>query len=195
MSPQALEGYGLRLEPLAQEHAAELSQAAADGELWKLWFTSVPEPGQTASYIAKALEGQERGDMLPWAVRNLSNSQVVGTTRYHDIVASIDRVEIGYTWYARTWQRSYVNTGCKLLLMTHAFEEVGCKVVGFRTDKFNTVSQKAIEALGATKDGILRRFSARRDGSPRDSVMYSIVSHEWPEIKFHLQHRLSRHLQ
>ena len=193
VSPYQLEGYGVRLEPLSHAHADGLSRAAADGELWTLWFTAVPGPADTNGYIDKALAGQESGKMLPYAVRNLRDNAIVGSTRYHDIVSEIDRVEIGYTWYGKSWQRSHINTSCKLLLMTHAFEGLGCKVVGFRTDKFNFASQRAIEALGAKKDGLLRHFSTRRDGSARDVVMYSVLDHEWPEIKFHLEQRLARH--
>ena len=193
VEPIELEGNGVRLEPLAQKHERELAAAAADGALWELWFTVVPAPAETKSYIETALGGQKEGRMLPWAVRNLATGAVVGSTRFHDIAAHIDRVEIGYTWYAKSWQRSYVNTSCKLLLLTHAFERVGCKVVGLRTDKFNFASQRAIEALGAKKDGVIRHFGTRRDGSARDVVMYSILASEWPEIKLHLTRRLARH--
>jgi len=130
--------------------------------------------------------------MLPWAVRDLATNLVAGSTRFHDIAAAIDRVEIGYTWYARRWQRTHVNTACKLLLLAHAFEELGCKVVGFRTDNFNFASQHAIQALGARKDGVIRHHHPRRDGSVRDSVMYSILAGEWPDVKKHLTARLSR---
>jgi RimJ/RimL family protein N-acetyltransferase len=123
----------------------------------------------------------------------LTTGSIVGTTRYHDIVAAIDRVEIGWTWYAKSWQRSHVNTACKLLLFTHAFESLGCKVVGLRTDNFNFASQRAIERLGARKDGVLRHHFARRDGSIRDSVMYSVIASEWPDVKRHLELRLARH--
>src|SRR5215813_670044 len=132
-----LEGHGIRLEPLTDEHHDGLALAAADGKLWELWFTSVPEPGQTRAYISAALAGQEAGHMQPWAVRELTGNTIIGTTRYHDIVPEIDRVEIGYTWYAQRWQRSHVNTTCKLLLLGHAFDGLGCKVVGLRTDNFN----------------------------------------------------------
>ena len=188
-----LEGHGIRLEPLSLEHHDGLAVAAADGKLWELWFTSVPEPEQTHTYIADALAGQEAGHMQPWVVRELTSGTIVGTTRYHDIVAEVDRVEIGYTWYARRWQRSHVNTVCKLLLLGHAFETLGCKVVGLRTDNFNLASQRAIEALGAKKDGVIRHHWARRDGTVRDSVMYSILAGEWPDVKHHLQFRLTRH--
>ncbi len=189
----ALEGYGVRLEPLELRHERELAAAAADGSLWELWYTSVPASAETKGYIELALKRQSEGRMLPWAVRDVASGALVGSTRFHDIVAEIDRVEIGYTWYAKSWQRTHVNTSCKLLLLTHAFEQLGCKVVGLRTDKFNFASQRAIEALGAKRDGIIRHFSTRRDGSARDIVMYSLIASEWPEVKQHLQRRLSRH--
>ena len=190
--PIELEGYGVRLEPLALHHEQALAAAAADGALWELWFTAVPTPAETKTYIEQALAGQRDGRMLPWAVRNLASGAIVGSTRFHDVVSAIDRVEIGYTWYAKSWQRTYVNTSCKLLLLTHAFEQLGCKVAGLRTDKFNFASQRAIEALGAKRDGLIRHFSTRRDGSARDVVMYSILASEWPEVKVHLERRLVR---
>ena len=193
LRPVTLERRGVRLEPLTTDHHDALAAAAADGELCQLWFTSVPAPGETETYIAAALAGQHDGHMLPWVVRELSTGAVVGTTRYHDVVARIDRVEIGYTWYARSWQRSHVNTECKLLLLEHAFETIGCKVVGLRTDNFNFASQRAIEALGAKKDGVLRHHAARRDGTVRDSVLYSILAAEWPDVKRHLELRLARY--
>jgi len=189
--PVILEGYGLRLEPLAHGHHEGLCQAATDGRLWELWFTSVPEPEQMHAYIAQALQGQRAGHMLPFAVRELASDRLVGSTRYHDIVAAVNRVEIGYTWYARSWQRTHVNKSCKMLLMRHAFETMGCAVVGLRTDRFNLVSQRAIEALGARKDGVIRHHAPRRDGSVRDTVMYSILAAEWPDVKKHLQLRLA----
>ena len=193
VTPVTLEGHGVRLEPLTVEHATPIAAAAADGQLWELWFTTVPGENETETYIAEALEGQRAGHMLPWIVRELTTGEIVGTTRYHDIVPEIDRVEIGYTWYAARWQRSHVNTACKLLLMTHAFEAMGCAVVGLRTDRFNVRSQRAIEALGANRDGVLRHQRARRDGSVRDTVMYSILATEWPDVRRHLELRLARH--
>jgi len=193
LQPVTLEHPRIRLEPLDEGHAPDLVVAATDGQLWDLWFTSVPAPDQIGRYISDALAGQEAGHMLPWVVRELTSGAVIGSTRYHDIVAAIDRVEIGYTWYAQRWQRSHVNTVCKLLLLTHAFEAVGCEVVGLRTDNFNFRSQRAIEALGAKRDGVLRHHQARRDGTVRDSVMYSIVSTEWPDVKRHLETRLMKH--
>ena len=192
LSPTTLEGHGVRLEPLDKQHEAGLCAAVADGRLWELWYTVVPEPEKMSKYIADAQAGHAAGSMLPWAVRELTTGDVIGTTRYHDVVAAIDRVEIGYTWYAATWQRSHVNTACKLLLMTHAFETMGCRVVGLRTDNFNFRSQRAIEALGAKKDGVIRHHQARRDGTARDSVMYSILLSEWPDVKRHLTARLAR---
>jgi RimJ/RimL family protein N-acetyltransferase len=191
--PVQLEGHGVRLEPLTLEHADALRLAAADGRLWELWYTAVPEPAQVGAYIGTALAGQREGRMLPWAVRELAGGAIVGSTRYHDIVAEIDRVEIGYTWYARSWQRTHVNTTCKLLLLEHAFETLGCQVVGLRTDNFNFASQRAIEALGAKQDGVLRHHHARRDGTVRDSVMYSVLRAEWRDIKRNLELRLVRH--
>ena len=188
-----LERDGIRLEPLSPEHYDGLVAAAKDGELWKLWFTSVPEPGAVMGYIGDAVRGQSDGHMLPWAVRDLATNTIVGSTRYHDIVAAIDRVEIGYTWYASRYQRTNVNTTCKLLLLEHAFDKLGCAVVGLRTDNFNFRSQQAIEALGAKKDGVLRHHQARRDGTVRDSVLYSILKAEWPDVKRHLELRLQRH--
>jgi RimJ/RimL family protein N-acetyltransferase len=188
----ALEGHGIRLEPLSKEHEKGLGAAATDGRLWELWFTSVPEPEQTRSYIEDALKGQETGHMLPWAVRDLKTNAIVGSTRYHDIIAAADRVEIGYTWYAARCQRTHVNTACKILLFEFGFEKLGCKVIGLRTDNFNLRSQRAIEALGAKKDGVIRHHWPRRDGSVRDSVMYSVLAGEWPDVKKHLASRLSR---
>lgn len=191
-APITLEGHGVRLEPLTLAHEEDLAAAAADGKLWELWFTSVPAPGETARYIGTALDGQRAGEMLPWAVRELGTGKIVGTTRYHDIVAPIDRVEIGYTWYASTWQRTHVNTACKLLLLTHAFDTLRCAVVGLRTDNFNFASQRAIAALGARQDGVIRHHQPRRDGTVRDSVMFSIVAAEWPDVQRHLVTRLHR---
>jgi N-acetyltransferase len=193
LAPIMLEGRGLRLEPLSPEHHDDLIAAASDGKLWELWFTSVPEPARTREYIEDAQKGQRAGHMLSWAVREQGSGKIVGSTRYHDIVAAIDRVEIGYTWYAKSAQRTHVNTSCKVLLLEYAFETIGCKVVGWRTDNFNFRSQRAIEGLGAKKDGVLRHHNARRDGTVRDSVMYSLLAAEWPDAKRHLELRLARH--
>jgi RimJ/RimL family protein N-acetyltransferase len=190
--PATLEGHGVRLEPLTPAHHDALAAAAADGKLWELWFTTVPEPEKTRAYLETALAGQKEGHMLPWAVRDLASGTIVGSTRYHDIIAAADRVEIGYTWYGKSRQKSHVNTACKLLLLGYAFESVGCKVVGLRTDNFNFNSQKAIEALGAKKDGVIRHHWPRRDGTIRDTVMYSILVAEWPDVRRHLERRLAR---
>jgi RimJ/RimL family protein N-acetyltransferase len=195
IKPQAitLEGHGVRLEPLSRQHHDALQAAAADGQLWELWFTSVPRPEETHAYISAALGGLEAGHMLPFAVRELSSGEMAGSTRYHDIIAAADRVEIGYTWYAKRWQKTHVNSACKLLLLGHAFDQLGCKVVGLRTDNFNFASQRAIAALGAKLDGVIRHHQLRRDGTVRDSYMYSILLHEWRDVKRHLERRLSRH--
>jgi RimJ/RimL family protein N-acetyltransferase len=194
-SPQALEleMRDVRLLPLVPQHAAGLTAAASDGRLWELWYTSVPQPEQVDDYIATALAGQAAGHMLPWAVCDARNGEVLGSTRYHDIIPAASRVEIGYTWYAARCQRSHLNTVCKLLLLGHAFESLDCAVVGLRTDNFNFRSQRAIEALGAKRDGVIRHHAPRRDGSVRDTVMYSILAGEWPDVKRHLLHRLARH--
>ncbi len=195
LAPVTLEGHGIILEPLTAAHTPALLGAAADGELWALWFTSVPgpEPASAERYVSDALAGQDAGHMLPWAVRDGASGEIVGSTRYHDVVPAVDRVEIGYTWYAGRCQRSHVNTTCKLLLFRHAFETLGCAVVGLRTDNFNFRSQRAIEALGAKKDGVIRHHAPRADGSVRDTVMYSVLAHEWPDVKRHLELRLRRH--
>jgi RimJ/RimL family protein N-acetyltransferase len=190
VQPVILELNGVRLEPLGQEHADGLRAAARDGELWKLRVTSVPEPENVAAYIATALE--MRPGRLAFAVLDAATGEVLGTTSYHDIVPAIGRLEIGYTWYAKSRQRSHVNTSCKRMLLAHAFDTLGCAVVGLRTDNFNHASQAAIERLGAKKDGILRHHAMRRDGTVRDTVMYSIVRGEWPEIRAHIDDLLQR---
>lgn len=193
LSPVALEGHGVRLEPLSPNHHDELNAAAADGRLWELWMTAVPRPDQMRAFIEAACSDQEAGRRLPWVVRDVAGGRIIGSTSYHDIVLSIHRVEIGYTWYSASWQRTHVNTSCKLLLLGHAFETLGCKVVGLRTDNFNFRSQRAIEALGAKKDGVIRHHQPRRDGTVRDTVIYSILAGEWPDVKRHLELRLARH--
>jgi N-acetyltransferase len=189
----SLEGNGIRLEPMTAAHQDDLAAAVADGRLWELWYVSTPHPDGIAKYVADALQGQADGHMLPWVVRDVTSGRIIGSTRYHDIVAGIDRVEIGYTWYSQRFQRTHVNTTCKLLLLGHAFDALGCRVVGLRTDGLNFRSQRAIEALGAKKDGVIRHSGARKDGSPRDVVMYSILAHEWPDVRRHLESRLARH--
>jgi RimJ/RimL family protein N-acetyltransferase len=191
--PTVLEDRGIRLEPLTPDHHDALVAASSDGRLWELWYTAVPAPADMAAYITAALQAQREGHMVCWVVRDLTSDTVVGATRYHDIVPALDRVEIGHTWYRQSRQRSAVNSTCKLMLLRHAFETIGCKVVGLRTDGFNFRSQRAIEALGARKDGVIRHFGLRKDGSPRDTVMYSILAGEWPDVRRHLELRLSRH--
>ena len=188
--PVTLEFNGVRLEPLGLQHADGLRRAAQDGELWQLRITSVPEPGDVETYIARAIDMPDR---VAFAVLDASTGAVIGSTSYHDILPAVDRVEIGWTWYAKSRQRSSINTSCKLLLLSHAFDTLGCAVVGLRTDNFNFASQKAIERLGARKDGVIRHHALRRDGTIRNTVMYSIVRGEWPEIKTHLHYQLSRH--
>lgn len=191
--PCTLTGHGVRLEPLALSHAPALAKAAQDGELWNLRVTSVPEPDQTNAYIQTGLDGYAAGHMLPFVVINEATNTIIGSTRYHDIIAPVARLEIGYTWYAKSHQRSHVNTACKLLLLTHAFDTLGAAVVGWRTDNYNFASQRAIERLGAKRDGVLRHHALRRDGTVRDTVMYSVIAGEWPEVRDHLTYQLKRH--
>jgi RimJ/RimL family protein N-acetyltransferase len=187
-APIILEGHGVRLEPMELEHETALQAAAADGQLWLLHFTAVPEPENTLAYIETALAECAKGMRRPFVVRELGSNQIIGATSYHDIVPTARRVEIGYTFYARSWQRTRVNTACKWLLMEHAFEKLDCTVVGWRTDILNTRSQAAIERLGAKKDGVIRRYQARRDGTIRDTVMYSVTAEEWHlDIKAHVR--------
>jgi RimJ/RimL family protein N-acetyltransferase len=178
-APVILESHGVRLEPMEPEHEAALQAATADGQLWLLPFTFVPEPENTHAYIATALAECAQGTRRPFVVRELGGHRIVGATSYHDIIPAVRRVEIGATWYARSWQRTHVNTACKWLLMEHAFEKLDCTVVGWRTDILNTRSQAAIERLGAKKDGVIRRQQLRRDGTIRDTVMYSVTAEEW----------------
>lgn len=191
-APVTLQGYGVKLVPMQKEHAPRLEQAAADGKLWRLRVTSVPEPGAMAAYVDNALEGQRSGHMLPFSVIEQDSGDIIGSTRYHDIVPAIARLEIGYTWYASRWQRTHVNTACKLLLLRHAFNQLGATLTGWRTDNYNLASQRAIERLGARKDGVLRHHAVRRDGTVRDTVMYSLLAGEWPEVEKHLEYQLSR---
>jgi RimJ/RimL family protein N-acetyltransferase len=170
-SPCTLRGHGLRLEPLGHQHLDGLKAAARDGELWTLRVTSVPEPDKTVAYIDTALA---EGNRMAFAVIDEATETVIGCTSYHDIVPAVARLEIGYTWYAKSRQRTYVNTACKLMLMTHAFDTLGAAVVGWRTDNFNYAS-------------------LRRDGTVRDTVMYSVIAGEWPEVRDHLTYQLKRH--
>ena len=192
VEPVTLAARGLELVPLALDHEAGLRTAAADGELWKLRVTSVPEPDQTRAYIEAALAAREDGNRFAFAVCDQASGTLLGSSSYHDILPAVKRLEIGYTWYAARCQRSHVNTTAKLLLMTHAFETLGCHVVGWRTDNFNHASQRAIERLGARKDGVIRGHALRRDGTIRDTVMYSLRAGEWPEVKAQLVYLLDK---
>jgi RimJ/RimL family protein N-acetyltransferase len=186
VEPVVLSDRGIMLVPLELAHESGLREAAADGELWNLRITSVPDPQGTRKYIQDALDGRAAGHRLAFAVLDDATGTVLGTSSYHDILPAVKRVEIGYTWYARRCQRTHVNTTAKLLLMGHAFDTLGCHVVGWRTDNFNFASQQAIERLGAKKDGVIRGHAIRRDGTIRDTVMYSMRSGEWPEARAQL---------
>ncbi|MBP7324174.1 MAG: GNAT family N-acetyltransferase [Alicycliphilus sp.] len=193
VEPVTLRRGGLLLEPLALSHEEGLRQAAADGELWRIRVTSVPEPQDTRTYIEAALQGRAEGQRFAFAVIDEASGRVLGSTSYHDILPAVRRVEIGYTWYAKSVQRSHVNTTAKLLMMGHAFEQLQCHVVGWRTDNFNFASQRAIERLGARKDGVIRGHALRRDGTIRDTVMYSMRAGEWPEVRAQLLYFLKQH--
>jgi RimJ/RimL family protein N-acetyltransferase len=192
VQPVILSLRGITLEPLALHHEDGLRTAAADGQLWNIRVTSVPAPDQTRRYIEEALAMRAAGNRFAFAVLDTATGQVLGSTSFHDILPAVKRLEIGYTWYAQRVQRSHVNSTCKLLMMTHAFEVLGCHVVGWRTDNFNFASQAAIERLGAKKDGIIRGHALRRDGTIRDTVMYSMRSGEWPEAKAQLLYLLEK---
>jgi RimJ/RimL family protein N-acetyltransferase len=180
------------LEPLSLDHVPALEAAAADGELWNLQVTSVPAPGQTGDYVARALQGQAEGHMLPFAIRESGSGEIVGSTRYYEIDAALPRLAIGYTWYAKRWQKSHLNTACKRLLLEHAFEALDCVAVAFHTDELNEDSQRAIERLGAQREGVLRAHRRRVDGSLRNTVCFSILAGEWPNVSNWLEMRLSR---
>jgi RimJ/RimL family protein N-acetyltransferase len=191
-APTRLQDHHVVLEPLSLDHVPALEAAAADGALWNLWFTGVPAPGETQAYVEKGLLGQAEGRMLPFAIREKSSGEIVGTTRYYDIVPELPRLAIGYTWYARRWQKSHLNTACKRLLLQHAFEVIGAVAVEFHTDLRNLDSQRAIERLGARREGVLRAHKRRRDGSLRDTVCYSVLATEWADVNRWLDLRLGR---
>ena len=193
VQPLVMRHNGVRLEPLALSHEDGLRAAAADGELWKLRITSVPEPHETRAYIETALQMRADGNRFAFAVVDDATGTVLGTTSYHDILPAVKRVEIGWTWYRKSAQRSHINTTAKLLMMGHAFDQLGCNVVGWRTDNYNFASQRAIERLGAKKDGVIRGHALRRDGTIRDTVMYSMRSGEWPEARAQLLYLLEHH--
>jgi N-acetyltransferase len=189
--PVTLQDGIVRLEPMQPEHASALEAAALEDDLWKLRVTFLPGPGEGAAYVAYALKMQSEGTRLPFVVRHLPSNTIVGTTSYHDIVLPVQRIEIGYTWYATRMQRTALNTTCKRLLITHAFDTLGAQLVGLRTDNLNERSQRAIERLGAKKDGVLRHHGLRKDGSVRDTVMYSITKAEWPSVQQRLDAMLA----
>ena len=192
IEPVTLTGDHASVEPLAPEHEQALERAAADGELWQLWYTSVAPPGRMGQYIASALDMRERLDAMPFVVREKSSGDIVGCTRYFNVDAVNRRLEIGHTWYAKRVQRGPVNTECKLLLLTHAFENLQCIAVEFRTHWFNQASRTAIARLGAKQDGVLRNHQLSADGSKRDTVVFSIIDGEWPAVKRHLRYQLVR---
>jgi RimJ/RimL family protein N-acetyltransferase len=191
-APIRLQDDHVVLEPLSLDHVPALEAAAADGELWNLTVTSVPSPGQARDYVEKALQGQADGLMLPFAVRETGSGDIVGSTRYYEIDAALPRLAIGYTWYAKRWQKSHLNTACKRLLLEHAFETLGCVAVAFHTDERNEDSQRAIERLGAQREGVLRAHKRRTDGSLRNTVCFSILADEWPNVANWLGMRLNR---
>ena len=193
VQPLVMRQNGVRLEPLALEHEEGLRAAAADGALWTLRITSVPEPQDTRAYIENALQMRADGNRFAFAVLDDATGDVLGSTSFHDILPAVKRVEIGWTWYRKSVQRSHVNTTCKLLMLQHAFDQLGCHVVGWRTDIFNFASQRAIERLGARKDGVIRGHALRRDGTIRDTVMYSMRAGEWPESRAQLLSLLELH--
>jgi RimJ/RimL family protein N-acetyltransferase len=192
IEPVSLTGEHVVIEPLAREHEADLRAAAKDGELWRLWFTSVPAPDRVAAYIDTALRWREDLGAMPFVVRLRADGRIVGCTRYFNVEADHRRLEIGYTWYAKRVQRTEINTECKLLLLGHAFEALKCIAVEFRTSWFNHASRAAIARLGAKQDGVLRNHQISPDGSYRDTVVFSILESEWPAVKQHLRFQLER---
>lgn len=191
VKPVTLVGRHVTLEPLRAEHADGLRSACADGELWKLWYTSVPAPERMEAEIARRLGLQEQGSMLPFAVRD-AVGELAGMTTFMNIDAANRRVEIGSTWYARRVQRTPLNTECKLMLLGHAFDHLECIAVEFRTHWMNQQSRAAIARLGAKQDGVLRNHQRMPDGSLRDTVVFSIIASEWPAVRQHLQFQLDR---
>jgi len=190
--PASLHGQHVSLVPLSHDHHADLAEALRDGELWNLWYTSIPAPEELAAEIDRRLERQAQSSMLPFTVIEKASGLAVGMTTYLNIDADNRRVEIGATWYRRRVQRSALNTECKLLLLTHAFERLQCIAVEFRTHFFNRQSRAGIERLGARLDGILRQHQIGRDGTLRDTCVYSILDREWPTVKAHLAHQLTK---
>ena len=192
VEPVTLTGRGIRLEPLERAHHDALEEAAADGELWRIRVSSVPEPGGKSGYIEQALASRAAGDRFPFAVIEEATGRVLGSTSFHDIAPAVRRVEIGYTWYAKSVQRTHVNTAAKRLLLGHAFETCDAIAVELRTHWHNRQSRAAIERLGAKQDGVLRNHRFGPDGTLRDTVVYSVLPHEWPTVKRGLEERLAR---
>ena len=192
IEPVTLKGNHATLEPLALQHEEALKRAATDGELWRLWYTSVAPPAKMAEYIEVAMDMRERQGAMPFIVRENADGETVGCTRYFNVDAINRRVEIGHTWYAKRAQRTAINTECKLMLLTHAFEKLACIAVEFRTHWFNHASREAIARLGAKQDAVLRNHQLMPDGSKRDTVVFSIIDGEWPAVKRHLQFQLDR---
>jgi RimJ/RimL family protein N-acetyltransferase len=190
LEPATLQGPHARLVPLSHEHHDGLVEAVRDGELWKLWYTFVAKPEDMAKEIDRRLSLQKAGSMLPWTVFD-AGAKIAGMTTYMNVDAPNRRVEIGSTWYAKRVQRSALNTQCKLLLLTHAFEKLDCIAVEFRTHFFNHQSRRGIERLGARQDGILRNHQIAPNGTLRDTVVYSIIASEWPTVKAHLSYQLN----
>ena len=191
LQPVTLRGRHATLEPLSPAHLDDLTDAVRDGELWRLWYTIVPSPEGMAAEIERRLALQARGTMLPFAVLD-DDGRGVGMTTYMNVDLAVRRVEIGSTWYARRVQRTGLNTECKLLLLTHAFEQLDCLAVEFRTAFFNFPSRRAIERLGAKLDGVLRSHQRYTNGTLRDTCVYSIIAAEWPTVQAHLTHELAR---
>jgi len=192
VAPITLTGTHASIEPLAREHEEALARAVADGELWRLWYTTVPPPDKMSQYITIALDMRERLDAMPFVIREKSSGEIVGCTRYFNVDAANRRLEIGHTWYSKRVQRGPINTECKLMLLTHAFEKLQCIAVEFRTHWFNHASRTAIERLGAKQDGVLRNHQVSADGWKRDTVVFSIIDGEWPAVKRHLRYQLER---
>ena len=192
IEPVTLGGRHATIEPLAREHEEGLRRAASDGELWRLWYTSIAAPEKMGEYVATALDMRERLGAMPFVVRDKTSGDIVGCTRYFNVDAANRRLEIGHTWYAKRAQRTAINSECKLLLLTHAFEKLGCIAVEFRTNWFNHASREAILRLGAKQDGVLRNHQLLPDGAKRDTVVFSIIDSEWPAVKRHLNFQLER---
>lgn len=192
LEPVRLADEYVALEPLTLEHASALEAAASDGELWNLTVTRVPAPGKARDYIAKALQGQADGHMLPFAIREAGSGEIVGTTRYYEFDAELPRLAIGYTWYAKRWQQTHLNTACKRLLLEHAFATLDCVAVAFHADETNEPSLRAIERLGAQREGVLRAHKRRPDGTIRNTVCFSILAEDWPNVESWLGMRINR---